>query len=188
MKKSLLLFTALVIGASNCPATYAWNPFTSVVTYAKSYFNKTESKPVVVENNSTELVAVKPSYTDYVVTAYRKTASFISWLVHRKCTQEKDAQMSSAQERIDNVEDANASLQNKCRAQEIMLKRNGAYIKEIQKQGDTLLLGIHEMRKTLNECKAEVSAFNEDLKIGIAAINTYFQSQIPTAPADETQA
>jgi peptidoglycan hydrolase CwlO-like protein len=166
MKKTTLLFTTLILVAISCPPAQAWsNPFTTVKAYFSSYFKPSETKPVDLEKAPTTLIEVKPSYTEYVANAYRKTASFVSWLVHRKCTQETHDTVAKveieAQARLTELEKTNNDLSNKMRAYEFMLKNNGKDLTRLRETVEVLKQTVQEREATIAQLNQPISSDNE---------------------------
>lgn len=166
MKKTTVLFTTLILAAVCCPPAQAWsNPFTTVKTYISSYFKPSETKLLDLEKAPNTLVEVKPSYTDYVANAYRKTASFVSWLVHRKCTQETHDKVTKvetdAQARLTELEKTNRDLSNKIRAYEFMLKNNGKDLTQLRETVELLKQTVQEREATIAQLSQPTSSDNE---------------------------
>jgi septal ring factor EnvC (AmiA/AmiB activator) len=166
MKKTTLLFTTLILAAVCCPPAQAWsNPFNRVKTYISSYFKPSETKPVGLEKASTTLIEGKPSYTEYVANAYRKTASFVSWLVRKKCTQETHDKVTKvetdAQARIAELEQTNRDLSNKMRAYEFMLKNNGKDLTQLRETVEVLKQTVQEREATIAQLNQPISSDNE---------------------------
>ena len=165
MKKTTVLFTTLILAAISCPPAQALsNPFTTVKTYISGYFKPAESKAVDIEKATTTLVEVKPSYTDYVVNVYRKTASLVSWLIHRKCTQETHDTVAKvetdAQARLAELEKTNRELSNKIRAYEFMLKNNGKDLMQLRETVEVLTQTLQE-REATNEFSTPATSDTE---------------------------
>ena len=165
MKKTTLLFTTLILVAACCPPAQAWsNPYITVKTYISGYFKPSQAKPLDIQKASTTLVEVKPSYTDYVVNAYRKTASFVSWLIHRKCMQETHDTVAKvetdAQARLTELEKTNRELSNKIRAYEFMLKNNGKDLTQLRETVEALKQTLQE-REATNEFSTPANSDTE---------------------------